>query len=168
MPQIRSKAATWGGIGALLLFLMACIFLLLYFLKMGYLVVASDPPGGGTVYSHGRIDYSFIQYVKIYCGSRKLRDYPLNPELGADWLWVPKDGPLPAMFLLAISDWVPAVPLFLCAYLCWNRRTRVTSSSQSRCPICGYDLRAHKPGQKCPECGTEIPKFGWRSCEGDR
>ena len=25
------------------------------------------------------------------------------------------------------------------------------------CPECGYDLRAHEFGQKCPECGTPIP-----------
>jgi hypothetical protein len=24
------------------------------------------------------------------------------------------------------------------------------------CPICSYDLRAHRPGQRCPECGTLI------------
>jgi hypothetical protein len=24
------------------------------------------------------------------------------------------------------------------------------------CPSCSYDLRAHQPGQKCPECGTLI------------
>ena len=24
------------------------------------------------------------------------------------------------------------------------------------CPTCSYDLRAHKPGDKCPECGTSI------------
>ena len=24
------------------------------------------------------------------------------------------------------------------------------------CPGCGYDLRAHKPGDRCPECGTAI------------
>jgi hypothetical protein len=25
------------------------------------------------------------------------------------------------------------------------------------CPNCFYDLRAHKPGDKCPECGTPVP-----------
>lgn len=24
------------------------------------------------------------------------------------------------------------------------------------CPACHYDLRAHRPGDKCPECGTPI------------
>jgi hypothetical protein len=25
------------------------------------------------------------------------------------------------------------------------------------CAVCRYDLRAHKPGDKCPECGTMVP-----------
>jgi hypothetical protein len=25
------------------------------------------------------------------------------------------------------------------------------------CPTCSYDLRAHNPGQRCPECGAQIP-----------
>jgi hypothetical protein len=25
------------------------------------------------------------------------------------------------------------------------------------CAACGYDLRTHKPGQRCPECGTIVP-----------
>ena len=25
------------------------------------------------------------------------------------------------------------------------------------CIHCGYDLRAHGPGQRCPECGTPVP-----------
>jgi len=33
-----------------------------------------------------------------------------------------------------------------------RRRTLETA-----CPICSYDLRAHHPGDKCPECGTLIP-----------
>ena len=27
---------------------------------------------------------------------------------------------------------------------------------QGLCPTCSYDLRAHHPGQRCPECGTPI------------
>jgi hypothetical protein len=28
---------------------------------------------------------------------------------------------------------------------------------RGRCSACGYDLRAHKSGDRCPECGTPIP-----------
>lgn len=30
------------------------------------------------------------------------------------------------------------------------------------CPICGHDVRDLKPNQKCPKCGTQVPRFGWR------
>jgi|GEM_PF-5519779 len=29
--------------------------------------------------------------------------------------------------------------------------------NHSRCRKCHYDLRAHRPGDRCPECGTAIP-----------
>ncbi len=28
---------------------------------------------------------------------------------------------------------------------------------RGRCGSCNYDLRAHRPGDRCPECGTEVP-----------
>jgi len=34
----------------------------------------------------------------------------------------------------------------------WKRRI-----AAGHCAKCGYDLRAHRPGQRCPECGTPIP-----------
>ena len=35
---------------------------------------------------------------------------------------------------------------------CRRRRTRIVGG----CDFCGYDLRAHRPGQRCPECGQVI------------
>lgn len=60
------------------------------------------------------------------------------------------------------------VPLwFVCGLLMfapalWLRGFRVKRRRERRrrdglCPACGYDLRAHSPGQKCPECGQPIP-----------
>jgi rubrerythrin len=34
-----------------------------------------------------------------------------------------------------------------------RRRARMDPGKQP-CPTCGFDLRAHSPGDKCPECGT--------------
>jgi hypothetical protein len=40
----------------------------------------------------------------------------------------------------------------------WYKRFRKTQSNLGRfCENCNYDLRAHRPNQKCPECGTPIP-----------
>jgi predicted RNA-binding Zn-ribbon protein involved in translation (DUF1610 family) len=40
-----------------------------------------------------------------------------------------------------------------------NRRRRLRERrDQNLCATCGYDLRAHKPGDKCPECGTVIAR----------
>jgi hypothetical protein len=36
-------------------------------------------------------------------------------------------------------------------------RHRKTALTASLCRRCSYDLRAHHPGQNCPECGTPIP-----------
>ncbi len=50
-------------------------------------------------------------------------------------------------------DWIFAL-LFAAWPAAWLLRRRNRHRSHGRCPVCGYDLRAHKPGDKCPECGT--------------
>jgi hypothetical protein len=35
----------------------------------------------------------------------------------------------------------------------WRKRRKHKAGC---CVACGYDLRAHRPGEKCPECGTGI------------
>jgi hypothetical protein len=37
----------------------------------------------------------------------------------------------------------------------WHKARR--RAREGVCGRCGYDLRAHKAGERCPECGTEIP-----------
>jgi len=61
-----------------------------------------------------------------------------------------------------VPYWSLILPM-LCIYGCARRFTRKRQIAESRCRICHYDLRAHKPNQKCPECGTPIPRFGWRT-----
>ena len=37
-----------------------------------------------------------------------------------------------------------------------RRRKLVRDARLGLCPTCGYNLRVHKPGDKCPECGTPV------------
>jgi hypothetical protein len=39
----------------------------------------------------------------------------------------------------------------------WRERRRQRRIKAGLCQSCGYDLRAHKPGQCCPECGAPVP-----------
>jgi len=66
---------------------------------------------------------------------------------------------LPASFLIVPSALVIAVFVPLAAFAEWGRRRqlRIIAEMVGKCPICAYDLRAHKPGDKCPECGTTVP-----------
>lgn len=60
------------------------------------------------------------------------------------------------IYSLMFPQWMPAVlaaiPLMVAA---WRWRKRL-SPDQILCGICTYDLRAHKAGDKCPECGTKV------------
>ena len=38
----------------------------------------------------------------------------------------------------------------------WLRNRRL--ARRGLCRQCGYDLRAHQPGDRCPECGTPVPQ----------
>ena len=60
--------------------------------------------------------------------------------------------------LVGVPHWLLAPPLALPA-LVWLRRRRRHRRRlrDGLCLTCGYDLRAHAPGQKCPECGTAVP-----------
>jgi hypothetical protein len=42
----------------------------------------------------------------------------------------------------------------------WKKRVTVPYERwlNGLCPRCAYDLRAHKAGDRCPECGTIIPQ----------
>jgi hypothetical protein len=58
-------------------------------------------------------------------------------------------------YLFGISHWVLALVLLVSPML-WLKRTRRAKRAQriGLCPKCGYDLRAHRGGERCPECGT--------------
>lgn len=56
--------------------------------------------------------------------------------------------------------WLPLMPLML--LLVWQARKCVkalreyAAIQQGLCPTCRYDLRMHKSGDRCPECGRVI------------
>ena len=56
---------------------------------------------------------------------------------------------IPYSYYTALAALCPA--LWLIGFL--RRRNRHIAGL---CPKCSYDLRAHKPGDKCPECGTIV------------
>jgi hypothetical protein len=58
----------------------------------------------------------------------------------------------------ACPDWAILL-LLACPMVCAVIRGRSNRYRRLHglCLKCGYDLRAHGPGQRCPECGTPIP-----------
>lgn len=57
--------------------------------------------------------------------------------------------------------WGTAMVIVSAAVL-WQRCSvragrRREQAMRGLCPVCHYDLRAHAPGQRCPECGWSIP-----------
>jgi uncharacterized paraquat-inducible protein A len=41
-----------------------------------------------------------------------------------------------------------------------RRARQLQRQNRRRCRKCNYDLRAHQPGDRCPECGTPAPPAG--------
>ena len=66
-----------------------------------------------------------------------------------------------AYYTLFLPQWLLILALLAYPYI-FLRRTPIWLSArrqrlaQGLCPACGYDLRAHKAGDRCPECGTII------------
>jgi hypothetical protein len=58
----------------------------------------------------------------------------------------------------AIPDYL-IVALLMIYPAIWIRRRRNASRQaiMGHCAACSYDLRAHRPGDKCPECGALVP-----------
>jgi hypothetical protein len=60
--------------------------------------------------------------------------------------------------IVVIAPTIPIILLCLGAYLGHRKCTRLKRRLlEFTCPKCNYDLRAHHPGDQCPECGTVIP-----------
>jgi len=61
---------------------------------------------------------------------------------------------VPYSSLAILLTFVPAIWL-----LTRKRRRRHDRLAKGLCLECGYDLRAHRPGAKCSECGTATPNM---------
>ncbi len=62
-------------------------------------------------------------------------------------------------YILTIPDWFPLSVALIApsAWLAYSAdRRRRAHSRIGLCPVCGYDLRMHQSGSRCPECGTVI------------
>jgi len=63
---------------------------------------------------------------------------------------------------IVIPYWAPillfSLPLWFFAASWRKAREQHRRRKNNLCLHCAYDLRAHHPGDKCPECGTLIPR----------
>ena len=74
---------------------------------------------------------------------------------GNDPAWAPlnKELSVPAWALLFCWALTP-----MASFRGFAKRLRARKRLASgRCAACGYDLRAHQPGDRCPECATPVP-----------
>jgi hypothetical protein len=77
--------------------------------------------------------------------------WPQTRFLGFDLTW--EHGPFGGFVSVAVPLWLAAVPfLVIVLRRIFRQRRRL-----GLCVQCSYDLRAHKAGGKCPECGTPVP-----------
>jgi hypothetical protein len=62
---------------------------------------------------------------------------------------------------LMIPAFYPPVGFLILPGVWWILRWRDRRRKlEGHCVKCGYDLRAHRPGQRCPECGEGIVGIG--------
>ncbi len=149
----------------------------------GYIDGFAFSRGGRFVTVESLGDHIFVRWVTGWSGHQPLtwtandiRRLPTGPSISnvrgttRGWgIWVlsgggqvygpgmPFSAPLP-MCGFAVNWVLLLIPMLILPVL-WlfaliRRRRRFRSGM---CRACGYDLRAHHPGQRCPECGTPVP-----------
>ncbi|HVT82041.1 MAG TPA: hypothetical protein VHM90_15465 [Phycisphaerae bacterium] len=98
-------------------------------------------------------------------GESLTRHWPfINKTLGFQIIWSP--APPGALGPGIVSAYAINAPLWPILLLCpwaplvqWKRwRMKRHAIKHGLCQKCFFDLRAHKPGDKCPSCGTLIPQ----------
>jgi len=86
----------------------------------------------------------FFRYRQVREGT-----FPGNVTMTNEWRYTGVPYWLPLLLMSIIPIWWGT--------LFSTRRQRNRRVRLGLCLTCGCDLRAHKPGERCPECGTPIP-----------
>jgi hypothetical protein len=78
-----------------------------------------------------------------------------------EWPFPPPGTPIMHVAAFWVPHWsvqcLAWSPVLIAGFLGYRRRVRRRGRrSHGLCVTCGYDLRAHKLGGRCPECGTVI------------
>ena len=114
-------------------------------------------PVGLRYHAGGRLNdnWSYFNWRMPYTYAGDAGDIDVA---GVEYSWFPFVDPLelaslkiPFFYLALLFSILP-----LLALRAIRRRRRLTRAGL--CSKCGYDLRAHAIGDKCPECGTPVAK----------
>ena len=83
---------------------------------------------------------------------------PAATTLGVGWSYYESAGTVQAYLFIPLSYLALLFSLLpLLAFRSIRRRRKAARDARTGlCPACGYNLLAHKIGQRCPECGTLI------------
>ena len=116
----------------------------------------------GTGRMEVRYKEGFFYHGYIFMYRHNMDDRERIPVNGweFDFRFIDRRRPPGKDFLAAISYEATFILLCLSGLLCWLRSRSIKANMEwmnGLCPTCSYDLRAHAPGQRCPECGTLIP-----------
>jgi len=124
---------------------------------------ALDDPGGGSIHISRSSKHGFTAGAGAYGMEGGSADcdfqfWKCSPSVN-HWYMAPSkvsDG-----YGIGLEQWDVRVPYWLIALITIILAIGVFILTRARkpgtCQKCGYDLRAHKPGDRCPECGTIIP-----------
>ena len=94
-------------------------------------------------------DIAFHRYSDVLA-------YPFGWRTGPRSLRVPGNAAVISytyFFLLLML--LPTARLLVWGFRKLRRHRRL---ARNLCPQCAYDLRAHKPGERCPECGLTVKR----------
>jgi hypothetical protein len=158
-----NKTRRWVFRGFVSSLFVAGIFMAGTLFNYSFRIQEDQLPGGHTSFHAGFVRQVWFEYAIIKGDPRSLRSSQLGRFPFIGWVIYPPSPPRAGLTIIGADNWIVSLPFLVLACWFWDRYCRVTKTKSGLCPICGYDLRAHEPGQKCPECGTEIPRFGWRS-----